>query len=206
MFLPPPLNCHLRGATLVTLQYLLILFVSSSPLISLQPFLTYHFRQYLTWKSEYDNFKLACLIIQKQKFDIRAKNIITLRIIFTLSEALKIGYHSTKLNKQNKSYQKPKMEKVWQPGNLVARKFLENQALAEFFLDSSPTFSPDLEKVVKRPQAEYSEFYNVLKIVGFASKCSQAPLAPLAHCSFFQVCQEIIIFKQRWNPQSDVAY
>ena len=33
------------------------------------------------------------------------------------------------------------MEKVWQPGNLVARKFLRNQALAESFFDPSPALS-----------------------------------------------------------------
>ena len=33
------------------------------------------------------------------------------------------------------------MEKVWQPGNLVARKVLKNQALAESFLDPSPVLS-----------------------------------------------------------------
>ena len=33
------------------------------------------------------------------------------------------------------------VEKVWQPGNLVARKFLKNQALAESFFDPSPALS-----------------------------------------------------------------
>ena len=32
---------------------------------------------------------------------------------------------------------------------------------------------PDLEKVVNRPQAENSEFYNVLKIARFATKDEQ---------------------------------
>ena len=35
----------------------------------------------------------------------------------------------------------PEVEKVWQPGNLVARKFFKNQALAESFLNPSPALS-----------------------------------------------------------------
>ena len=38
-------------------------------------------------------------------------------------------------------YGSPEVEKVWQPGNLVARKFLRNQALAESFFDPSPALS-----------------------------------------------------------------
>ena len=33
------------------------------------------------------------------------------------------------------------VEKVWQPGNLVARKFLKNLSLADTFLDPSPALS-----------------------------------------------------------------
>ena len=35
----------------------------------------------------------------------------------------------------------PEVETVWQPGNLVARKFLKNHSLAEIFLDPSPALS-----------------------------------------------------------------
>ena len=37
-------------------------------------------------------------------------------------------------------YWPPEVEKVWQPGNLVARKFFKNQALAESFWILLPHF------------------------------------------------------------------
>ena len=39
-----------------------------------------------------------------------------------------------------KGFPSPEVEKVWQPGNLVARKFLKNQALAESFWILLPHF------------------------------------------------------------------
>ena len=48
-------------------------------------------------------------------------------------------------------YDYAEVEKVWQPGNLVARKFLKNQALAESFWILFPHFltSKQLGRSVK---------------------------------------------------------
>ena len=62
------------------------------------------------------------------------------------------------------------VEKVWQPGNLVAKSFFRNQALAAIFLDPSPALSQKQTIWSKHKRNYISIFRKWRNILSISSK------------------------------------